>query len=171
MIIVQSCGHVAHFRCPGIVHIVAQGCNGAVDRSAVTALHRLEQPRDVISNRVMRIQRRVQTGPCRRRRVGDRWRVSLIVPGGAVGQAREKLAEVMIMSQQPIQLIEMSRRWVAGSSWVGDRSCARNRRRTGVVGIASAPRVVLGMATSARRVMGIAGRRCAAGSGRVGDRR
>jgi len=65
--IVQSCGHVAHFRCPGIVHVVAQGCNGAVDRSAVIALQRLEQRRDVVTNRVMRIRRRVLTGPCRRR--------------------------------------------------------------------------------------------------------
>ena len=123
MMIVQSRGHVAHFRCPGIVHVVAKGCNGAVDRSAVIALHRLEQRRDVVTDRVMRIQRWVLTGPWRWRRVGDRGRVSdLIVPAGAVGQAREKLAEVVIMSQQPIQQIEMrmSRRWVAGS-WVSGR--------------------------------------------------
>jgi hypothetical protein len=129
--IVQSCGHVAHFRRPGIVHVVAQGCNGAIDRRAAIALHRLEQRRDVVGNRaavvalaVIRIQRRVLTGPCRRRRVGDRCRVSeLIVPGGAVGQGREKFAEVVIMSQQPIQQIEMSRmsRRVAGSRWVGSR--------------------------------------------------
>ena len=47
----QRRGHVVHFPGPGIVHIVAQSRHGGGDRTAVTALQRLEQSRDVVGNR------------------------------------------------------------------------------------------------------------------------
>src|SRR6516164_5139396 len=44
-------GHVVHFARSGIVHIVAQSRHGGGHRSAVAALQRLQQSRDVVGNR------------------------------------------------------------------------------------------------------------------------
>src|SRR5262245_17268303 len=43
---------VAHIRCAGIVHVVAQRRDSVVDRSAVAVLHRLEQRGDVVEHGV-----------------------------------------------------------------------------------------------------------------------